>query len=56
MEMTPEEACKKWCPNYRTRNEQDNSGGRCLGPECAEWVSPPIHTPFQISIFKKYGV
>ena len=40
-EMTPEEACQKWCPNYRvtdkSRKDVDNREGRCLGPECADW-------------------
>lgn len=49
-QLTPEEACQKWCPNYRSSNEtQDNRQGRCLGPECADWVwikkgqQPPTH-------------
>jgi hypothetical protein len=38
-EMTPEEACKKWCPMYRSNNEiNDNRSGKCLADECAEWV------------------
>ena len=38
-EMTPEEACRKWCPNYRqTDPHGDNRSGKCLADKCADWV------------------
>jgi len=39
MELTPEEACEKWCPMYQqTDPHSNNRAGKCLGPDCAEWV------------------